>query len=136
MNRRHVLIVVRADVAVAVRDAVIASIGDNPLAAIKLRRTADAAGTHSHFCAHGYLPDRLWDDMVAILNTTTQGVRDSVDWQGKSGGGSIANARWAVATDSGDIVAAYRLSAHGATTYENPRDALLAAGFAFTREDQ
>lgn len=126
---RDVLIVVRADVAPGVRAAVQNTLGfdiTNWLAAEKYRRAGDAPGSFSHYVAHGPIPQNLWDDLVTILNTETQGVRDATDWQGNPG--PIGDARWAVATDAGDVVAAYRMSRLDEQTFENPRQALDAYG--------
>lgn len=139
MPRRNALIVVRADIAAAVRSAIAAELGFDVrdwLSATPMRRSGDAPNTTSHYAAHGPIPDRLWDALRDILATETAGIRDAVDWQGRGSGGSLADARWAVATDADDIVAAYRMSSLEATNIESPRTALAAAGLVFRWVDQ
>lgn len=127
--RRHALIVARADVAVALRSAIVAELGvaSSWLAAAGYRRTTDVPGVATHYAAHGYVPDQLWPHLVAILDSVTAGVRDSTDWQGKPQT-PIADARWAVALDGVDLVAAYRLSEDRQTMWESPHTMLQNAG--------
>lgn len=129
MAKRDALIVARADVAVAFRGALEALRpgAAGKIAATKYRRTTDPAGTPTYYVAHGEINDAVWDGIIAALNTATQGVRDAVDWQGKPST-PIDEAKWALASQAGEIVAGFRLSRVDSTQESSPRDVLASLG--------
>ena len=134
---RHVLILARADVGASFRNELETLHGGvhGHIAATKCRRTTDTAGTFSHHVAHGDVPDRVWDSVVDALNTATQGVRDSVDWQGKGSGVLVEDARWAVAYDGADIVAGFRITEADGVSYTAPLAVLTTLGLVATASD-
>ena len=138
MARRNALLLARNDVATAFRQGVQDSLGFDVtkwLAAIKLRRVGDTPGTSSHRVAHGDIPVGLWDDVVDILTDSTDGIRDSADWFAKGSGGTLADARWAIAYDGADIVAAFYLTIEDNLTHAQATTLLTTFGFAFTAAD-
>lgn len=127
--KRHVLLVARADVAVAFRNEI-----GGIISAIGYRRTTDPAGVATYYVAHGRVSDAVWDNLVTALANATDGVRDDQDWQGRPAT-VLADARWAIATDAGDLVAGFRLSEDEATFWESPRDELANFGLVPVSQD-
>lgn len=133
------LLVVRADVGAAFRSAALAewAVASDYIAATPCRRDSDPAGSPaSHYVAHGHIPNGAFDTLRTILADVTQGVRDSVNWQGKAQGGALADARWAVAYDGTDIVAGYRKTYDDTgSKLDDPRAVLDALGLVRLSED-
>jgi hypothetical protein len=129
---RTVLIVARADVGPTFKAELEALHGGfhGRIATEKYRRATDAPGVFSHYVAHGEVPERVWDSIVAALNTATGGVRDSVDWQGKPGT-DVSDALWAVAYEGADVVAGFRITSGGVSAV----DVLAGLGLVAITQD-
>lgn len=132
MARRRVLIVARADVSPSFREALQAAHGGRHghISAVEYRRTTDAAGSATYHVAHGTLSARVWASVLDALNGATQGVRDSVKWQGKDSGVAVAEATWAAAMAGGDIIGGFYM-----TDEEDPTAILARLGFVETATD-
>lgn len=126
----RVFIALRVDVAIAFRNLVHErwSVSDC-FAAIPCRlESAPVGSQRTHLVAHGQIPPGRLDTLQDLLRDATAGTRDGVNWQGRGQGKALADARWAVATDKGELVAAYVLTRDGDTEWRSPRNALELAG--------
>lgn len=133
----NIFIALRVDVAIAFRDLVNErwSVSDY-FAAVPCRlETAPVGSPRTHFVAHGQIPDGRFSTLQELLRDATAGVRDAVDWQGRGQGNLLADARWAIATDGGELVAAYVLTRDGPTNWRSPRNAMALAGLVPVSRD-
>ena len=135
---KQILLIMRADVAQDVRAAISTEWGINAtdwFAVRRYRRASGTPGQRTHFAAHGDIPISKFPTLRTILAQGTQGVRDSVDWQGRDQGVALADASWAIAYDGADIVAGYRLTRADATRYTKPTQVLEALGLVSIKQD-
>ena len=137
MAATDVLIVLRADVAIAFRNAVVTqwSVASNYISGVQYRRTGDTPGTFSHYVGHGRIPEGTFSTLRTILQDVTDGIRDSVDWQNEGSGGTLADADWAVAYAAGDPVAAYMMTGVGGGSTKTPQQGLDFLGLVPTSAD-
>lgn len=137
MAATDVLIVLRADIAGAFRNAVVTqwSVPETYVSGVQYRRSSDLPGTFSHYVGHGRIPEGTFSTLRTILQDVTDGVRDSVDWQNAGTGGALTDADWAVAYDAGDPVAAYMMTKIGGGSTRTPQQGLDFLGLVPTSAD-
>ena len=134
----HIFLALRRDVAVSFRQSAqqLWNVRDY-FAAVPCRLDSAPVGSPAtHYVGHGAMPVGAFKDLRALLQDATQGVRDSLNWQGRQRGDSLDTAEWAFAREAGELVAAYVLTWDGQRRARTPKDVMAFAGLVPTYTDE